>query len=134
MATFLPFRFSNAAEVVDDVQHIGHALRRMVDVALQVDERRTLLKNAVAVAFLQSVHERLLVLMALMDVHIVADADDVGHEGDHVGRLTDRLAVGNLGLLLVEGPAPRGRELQAEAKEKRVRVELSRNRRCPDRS
>ena len=61
-----------------------------------------LLENAVAVALLQSVHERLLVLVALMDVHIVADADDVGHEGDHVGRLADGLAVGDLGLLLVE--------------------------------
>ena len=84
------------------MQHVGHALRRMVDVALQVDKGRSLLKDAVAVAFFQSVHERLLVLVALMDVHVVADADDVSHEGNHVGRLADRLAVGDLGLLLVE--------------------------------
>ena len=92
----------HAAEVVDDVQHVGHALRRMVDVALQVDERRALLEDAVAVAFFQSVHERLLILVTLMDVHVVADADDVSHEGDHVGGLTDGLAVRDLALLLVE--------------------------------
>ena len=84
------------------MQHIGHALRRMVDVALQVHERRALLENAVAIAFFQRVHKRLLVLVALMDVHIVADADDVGHEGDHVRGLADGLAVGDLGFLLIE--------------------------------
>ena len=84
------------------MQHVGHALRRMVNIALQVDERGSLLENAVAVALFQSVHERLLVLVALMDVHIVADADDISHEGNHVGRFTDRLAMGDLGLLLVE--------------------------------
>ena len=84
------------------MQHVRHALRRVVNVALQVHERRSLLKDAVAVAFLQRVHEGLLILMTLMDVHVVADADDVGHERDHVGGLTDGLAVGDLGLLLVE--------------------------------
>ena len=74
----------------------------MVDVALQVDQRRALLENAVTVALFQSVHEGLLILVALVDVHVVADADDVSHEGDHVGSLTDGLAVGDLRLLLVE--------------------------------
>ena len=87
---------------MDDVQHVGHALRRMIDVALEVHERRSLLEDAVAVAFFQRVHERLLILMTLMDVHVVADADDIGHEGDHVGGLTDGLAVRDLALLLVE--------------------------------
>ena len=43
----------HAAEVVDDVQHIGHALGGMVDVALQVDERRALLEDTVAVALFE---------------------------------------------------------------------------------
>ena len=98
----LALQVLDAAEVVDDMQHVGHALRRMVDIALQVHERRTLLEDAVAVALFQSVHKRLLVLVALMDVHIVADADDDGHEGDHVRSLADGLAVGDLGFLLIE--------------------------------
>jgi hypothetical protein len=84
------------------MQHVGHALRRMVNVALQVHERRSLLEDTVAVALFQRVHERLLVLVALMDVHVVADADDVSHEGNHVRGLADGLAVCDLGLLLVE--------------------------------
>ena len=40
--------------------------------------------------------------MALTDEHIVADADDVGHEGDHGSGLADGLAVSDLGLLLVQ--------------------------------
>ena len=84
------------------MQHVGHALGRVVHVALQVHQRRALLKNAVAVALLQGIHEGLLIFMALVDVHVVADADDVGHERDHIGRLADGFAVGNLGLLLVE--------------------------------
>ena len=92
----------DAAKVVDDMQHVRHALGRMVHVALQVHERRSLLEDTVAVALFQRVHERLLILMTLMDVHVVADADDVSHERDHVCGLTDGFAVGNLGLLLIE--------------------------------
>ena len=40
--------------------------------------------------------------MTLADEHVVPDADDVGHEGHHVGGLADGLAVGDLGLLLVQ--------------------------------
>ena len=92
----------HAAEVVDDVEHIGHALGGMVDVALEVDERRALLEDTVAVALFERVDEGLLILVALADEHIVADADDVSHEGDHVGGLTHGLAVGDLAHLLVE--------------------------------
>ena len=70
--------------------------------------------------------------VALADVHVVPDADDVGHEGDHVGGLADGLAVGDLALASRPGPGrSRPSRLQAEAKEKRVRVELSRNREMP---
>ena len=74
----------------------------MVDVALEVHKRRALLENAVAVALFERVHEGLLILVPLADEHIVADADDVGHERDHVRRFAHGLAVGDLGLLLVE--------------------------------
>ena len=84
------------------MEHIGHALRRVVDVALQVHERGLLLENTVPIALLHGVHEGLLILVTLADEHIVADTDDVGHERHHVRRLADGLAVGDLGLLLVE--------------------------------
>ena len=92
----------HAAEVVDDVEHIGHALRRVVDVALEVHKRRALFEDAVAVALFERVHEGLLILVALTDEHIVANADDVGHERDHVRRLAHGLAVCDLGLLFIE--------------------------------
>ena len=92
----------HAAEVVDDVEHIGHALRRVVDVALEVHKRRALFEDAVAVALFERVHEGLLILVALADEHIVANADDVGHERDHVRRLAHGLAVCDLGLLFIE--------------------------------
>ena len=88
--------------MVDDVQHVGHALSGVVHIALQVHQGGTLLQNAVPVALGHGVHEGLLILVALTDEHIVPDADDVGHEGDHVGGLTDSLAVGDLALLLVQ--------------------------------
>ncbi len=74
----------------------------MVHVALQVHQGGLLLQDTVAVAFLHGVHKGLLILVALADEHIIADADDVGHEGHHVRGLADGLAVGDLGLLLVE--------------------------------
>ena len=84
------------------MQHIGHALGGVIHVALQVHQGGLLLQNAVAIAFLHGVHEGGLILVALADEHVVTDADDVGHEGHHVGRLADGLAVGDLGLLLVQ--------------------------------
>ena len=74
----------------------------MIHVALQVHQGGLLLQDTVAVAFLHGVHKGLLILVALADEHIIADADDVGHEGDHGSGLADGLAVGDLGLLLVQ--------------------------------
>ena len=87
---------------MDDVQHVGHALGRVVDVALEIDQRRLLLQHAVLVALGHGVHHGLLVGVALADVHVVADADDVRHEAYHVRSLAHRLAVGYLALALVE--------------------------------
>ena len=98
----LALQVLDAAELMDDVQHVGHGLGGMVDVALQVDQRGLLLQNAVLVALGHSVHHVMHVLVALADVHVVTDADDVRHEGDHVGSLADGLAVGDLALALVQ--------------------------------
>ena len=74
----------------------------MVDVALEVDQGGLLLQHAVLVALGHGVHELVHVGVALANVHVVADADDVGHEGHHVGGLADGLAVGDLALALVQ--------------------------------
>ena len=92
----------HAAEVVNDVQHVGHALGGVVDIALQVDQGGLLLQNAVLVALGHGLSHFLLIGVALADVHIVTDADDVGHERDHVGSLADSLAVSDLALALVQ--------------------------------
>ena len=98
----LSLELVRAAEAVDDVQHVRHALRRMVDVALEIDQRGALFEHAVAPAFLNRRGHRAHVGVALADVHVVADADDVGHEGNHVRGFAHGFAVGDLGFALVE--------------------------------
>ena len=98
----LALEILDSAEIMDDMVEISHSLGRVVDVALEVDEGRLLLEDAVLIALFESVRDLLLIGMALADVHIVADADDVSHKGDHVGGLADGLAVGDLALALVQ--------------------------------
>ena len=74
----------------------------MVHIALKIHQRGTLLQNTVPVALIQRIHEGLLVSVALADVHIVPDTDDIGHEGHHVRRFPDSLAVGDLALFLLK--------------------------------
>jgi len=74
----------------------------VIDIALEVHQGGSLLKHTVVIAILHSLGNGLHVGMALADVHIVANADDVGHEADHVGSLADRLTVGDLTGLLVQ--------------------------------
>ena len=88
--------------MVDDVQHVSHGLGGVVDVALEVDQGGLLLQHAVLVALGHGVHELVHVGVALADVHVVADTDHVGHEGNHVGGLAHGLAVGYLGFALVQ--------------------------------
>ena len=99
---FLAFQVFQAAHFMDDMGRVGHTLGRMVDVALEVDQSRLLFEDAVFITLGDGVDDFFLVRMALADVHIVADADDVGHEGNHVGRFADRFAVSNLALLFVQ--------------------------------
>ena len=61
-----------------------------------------MIQNAVLVGLLHGLRDLGHVGVALADVHVIADADDVGHEGDHGSGLADGLAVGDLGLLLVQ--------------------------------
>ena len=61
-----------------------------------------MIQNAILVGLLHGLGDLGHVGVALADVHVVADADDVGHEGDHGSGLADGLAVSDLGLLLVQ--------------------------------
>ena len=101
-SNLLTLQVLHTTEVVDHMQHIGHALGGMVHIALQVHQSGTLLQDALTIAVFQSVHEGLLIGVALADVHIIADTDDISHEGHHVRGLADGLAVSDLGLLLVQ--------------------------------
>ena len=74
----------------------------MIGVGLQGDERGAVIQNAILVGLLHGLGDLGHVGVALADVHVVADADDVGHEGDHGSGLADGLAVSDLGLLLVQ--------------------------------
>ena len=91
-----------ATKLVDEVEHVGRGLRGVVGIGLQGDERGTVIQNAVLVSLLHGLGDLGHVGVALADVHVVADADDVGHEGDHGSGLADGLAVSDLGLLLVQ--------------------------------
>ena len=92
----LSFQILHTAEFMDDVQHIGHCLCRMVDIALQVDKRWFLLKNPVFVSFCHSIYDFVHVGISFSDVHIVTDSDDICHERNHVGCLTNCLTMRNL--------------------------------------
>ena len=91
-----------AAQGVDAVEHVRHALGGMVDVALEVDQGGLLLQDARFMSLSHSVHDIVHVFVSLADVHVVADPDDIRHEGDHVGCLADGLAMCDLALALVQ--------------------------------
>ena len=84
------------------MKHICHYLRGMVNVALKVYKGRLLLQDAILMTLGNGIHHFVHVGVSFANVHIIPDADDIGHEGDHVGCLADRLAVGDLGLALVQ--------------------------------
>ena len=87
---------------MDDLFHIRQTLGRMVDIALQVDKCRLLLQDTVLVTLRHRVNHGLLIGVALADIHVIADTDDVCHEGDHVRGLSHRLAMRDLALLLIQ--------------------------------
>ena len=92
----------NAAKVMNDLLHVGKALRRMVNVTLQVDERRLLLQDSVLVSLRHRVHEGFLVSMTLSDIHVIPDSDDIRHKGNHVRGFSHCFAMRDLALLLIQ--------------------------------
>ncbi len=91
-----------AAVDADEVREVGEALRRVVEVALQVDHRRPLREHAFAVALGERGRDLRHVGVPFAEVHVVADADDLGEEADHGGGLAHGLAVGDLRGRLLE--------------------------------
>jgi len=91
----------NATKVVDEVAKIGGGLSGVILIALEVDDAGLLRKNALLLALLAGLGDLELVLVALTEEEIITDADDLGHEGQHGGSLTNSLTVGDLALGLV---------------------------------
>jgi len=91
----------NTTKVVDEVAKISGGLSGVVLIALKVDDAGLLRKNTLLLALLAGLGDLKLVLVALTEEQIVTDADDLSHEGQHGGSLTDSLTVGNLALGLI---------------------------------
>ena len=84
------------------MESIRHNLSGVIDIALQVDKGGTLFEHAVLIAFGNRIHKSVHVSIALTDVHIVADTDNVCHERNHISGFADGFSVGNLRLAFVQ--------------------------------
>ena len=85
-----------AAADLHEVREIGQTLGGMVEIRLQVEHGRPLQQHALAMACGHRRRHLALVRVALTQEHVVPDADDLGEEADHRGRLAHRLAVRDL--------------------------------------
>jgi len=88
--------------VVFKLHQVGHALGGVVHIALQVDHVRSLLQNPGIEPVFHGGGHLLHVSVTRAQENVVADADELGEEGDHVGRLAHGLAVGDLRSALVQ--------------------------------
>ncbi len=91
-----------AAEVLLQPGEISHGLGRVINVALQVDQRRALGQHPLFEPFVERGAHFTHVGVAGPQVHVVANADGIGAEGDHVGGFTDGFTVGNLGFAFIQ--------------------------------
>ena len=109
------------------MNQIRQALRRMVNVALQIDHVGPLMQHALLKTFLHRGRHFAHVTVPLAEIHVIADADDLGHERNHVRRLAHRFAVRDLRFFLVqirEAQAQRVRRRgEAETRARRVVAE-----------
>ena len=87
---------------MDDMQHICHALGRMVYITLKVYKSRTLLQDTVLIALCNRIHKFFLVSMSFADIHIITDTNHISHEGNHICCFAYSLAVSNLRFLFVQ--------------------------------
>ena len=81
---------------------ISHGLGRVINVALQVDQRRTLGQHPLLEPFIQCGAHFAHIGVTGTEEHVVTDADCIGAERDHIGRFTDGFAMGDLGFALIQ--------------------------------
>ena len=93
---FLAFQVFQRTKVLAQPGEIGHGLGRVVDIALQVNQRRTLRQNALLIAIIQRGADFAHIGVARSQEHIVANTNGIGAERDHVGGFTHGFAVGDL--------------------------------------
>ena len=74
----------------------------MVHIGLKGYQRWTVIQNAIFKSLLDGGRYLAHIGVALADKLIVANANDIGHEGDHRCSLADGLAVSDLRLSLVQ--------------------------------
>ena len=74
----------------------------MIDIALQVDHRWSLVQNALLIALLNRACHLAHIFIAFAQEHVIADADDFSEKGDHSSGFPDRLAMRNLGFYLIQ--------------------------------
>ena len=90
------------AEMFLQPSQVGHGLRRVVNIALQVDHGRTVGQNAFFIAHIQRFGDFDLIGMAGAQIHVVADTDDFGAKRNHIGRFLNRFAVSDLRFCFVQ--------------------------------
>ena len=91
-----------SAKFMNAVKHISHTLSRMVDIALEVYQSRLLLQHAGFIALGNCIDYIVHVGIAFADIHVIANADDVCHEGNHVRGFTYGFTVSNLTFAFVK--------------------------------
>ena len=81
---------------------VGHRLGRVVDVALQIDQSRTLRQNAIGKTVVERSANFTHVGVTSTEEHVVADTDRISAEGNHVSGFANGFTVGDLRLAFVE--------------------------------
>ena len=84
------------------MEHICHALGRMVNIALEIHESRALFQDSVFISLFYGISHFVHISISFSDVHIVPDSDHVCHEGDHVGCLPHSFTVSDLGFSFIQ--------------------------------
>ncbi len=74
----------------------------MIRVRLKGNKCRTMVEDAISIRLRDGLRDLLHVGIALADELVIPDANHVSHKADHCSGLTHGLAVGDLGLALVE--------------------------------
>ncbi len=97
-----PLQILQSAEMVDQMERIGHRLGRVVDIALEVDDGGPLRKDAFTVSLVDRGRHFLLISMAFTQVDVIADPDHFCEKRDHCGGFPNGFPMGYLRLLFIQ--------------------------------